>query len=188
MWLALRSRIPDLAYDSSRPLAFSMLADLVHHVRTELNPLQLGRVIHIYSCNLHNQSITGSIQTMCAKLLMNLVDCVIQKDTPEGAAHVLQGLLVSCIDKLGALNAMQKEVIVSAERLKAGEQEKSDIVLIEKSKPISSAAYVNESPDDVIKGASYLLHIVLFPFHHHYPVTRVEIFISNASTWISYCP
>lgn len=148
-------------YDySPRPLAFSMLADLVHHVRTELNPLQLGRIIHIYSCNLHNQSITGSIQTMCAKLLMNLVECVLQKDTPEGAAHVLQGLLTSCIDKLSALNAMQKDVIILEERLKAGEQEKSDIVLIERSKPICSAAYVNESPEDVVKGESQSLHLI----------------------------
>ena len=133
-----------------------MLADLVHHVRTELNPMQLGRVIHIYSCNLHNQSITPSIQTMCAKLLMNLIECVLQKDTPEGAANVLQGLLISCIDKLGALNAMQKDVTTAAERIKAGEQEKSDFFLIEKSKPVSSAAYVLESPDDVLKGVSLL--------------------------------
>lgn len=165
-----------------------MLADLVHHVRTELNPLQLGRVIHIYSCNLHNQSVTGSIQTMCAKLLMGLVECVLQKDTPEGAASVLQGLLISCIDKLGALNAMQKDVVTSAERLKAGEQERSDFVLIEKSKPISSAAYVIESPDDVIRGAS-----LLFSYHRGrylllFSQTRIKILVSNAFTRISYRP
>lgn len=137
-----------------------MLADLVHHVRTELNPLQLGRIIHIYCCNLHKESITPSIQTMCAKLLMGLVECVLQKDTPEGAANVLQGLLIACIDKLGALNAMQKELTASAERLKADEQDKSDFIHIEKSKPVSSAAYVLESPDDAMKGAS-----ILFSYH-----------------------
>jgi transformation/transcription domain-associated protein len=166
-----------------------MLADLVHHVRTELNTLQLARVIYIYCCNLHNQSITTSIQTMCAKLLMNLVECVLQKDTPEGAAKVLQGLLVSCIDKLGALNAMQKDLTASAERLRAGGQEKSDIILIEKSKPTSSAAYVNELPEDVIRGAS-----LLFPYrrglYQYFFVShaRFEILVSNAATWVSYCP
>ncbi|KAF8592382.1 hypothetical protein K439DRAFT_1323691 [Ramaria rubella] len=147
-----------------RPLAFSMLADLVHHVRTELNPLQLGRVIHIYSCNLHNQSLNGAIQTMCAKLLMNLVECVLQKDTPEGSVHVLQGLLITCIDKLGALHAMQQDVVASNQRIKDGEQDKSDVVLIEKAKPMSSAAYVNETLDEVLKESRYLFRTLLHGF------------------------
>ena len=85
---------------------------------------------------------------------MNLVESVMQKDNTDGSVHVLQGLLNTCIDKLGALRAMQKEVVASAQRTRSGERGYMDVVLIEKSKPISAAAYVNETTDDVFKGES----------------------------------
>lgn len=129
-----------------------MLADLVHHVRLELNPLQLGRVIHIYSCNLHNMSLNGAIQTMCAKLLMNLVECVLQKDTPEGSVQVLHALFITCVDKLSALHNMHTEVVAYAQRAKAGKVDQTDIVHIEKMKPVMAAAFVNETLEEVLKG------------------------------------
>jgi transformation/transcription domain-associated protein len=55
-----------------------MLADLLHHVRAELDSTQLRRTIAIYSANLHDESLAPSIQTMCAKLLLNLVDRIIK--------------------------------------------------------------------------------------------------------------
>src|SRR5271154_7107866 len=61
-----------------RPLAYSMLADLLHHVRAELDSNQLRRTIAIYSANLHDDSLAPSIQTMCAKLLLNLIDRIIK--------------------------------------------------------------------------------------------------------------
>lgn len=140
------------SFPLTRPLAFSMLADLVHHVRLELNPLQLGRVIHIYSCNLHNMSLNGAIQTMCAKLLMNLVECVLQKDTPEGSVQVLHALFITCVDKLSALHNMHTEVVAYAQRAKAGKVDQTDIVHIEKMKPVMAAAFVNETLEEVLKG------------------------------------
>lgn len=148
-----------------RPLAFSMLADLVHHVRLQLNSLQLGRVIHIYSCNLHNMSLSGSIQTMCAKLLMNLVDCIAKKDG-AGSVQILQGLLVTCVDKLDALHEMRKETLASVERLKSSETVKSDVIMIEKAKPVEAAAYAKETVDDVFKGDHYAhFFLPLIPFN-----------------------
>jgi transformation/transcription domain-associated protein len=55
-----------------------MLADLLHHVRAELDSNQLRRTIAIYSANLHDESLAPSIQTMCAKLLLNLIDRIIK--------------------------------------------------------------------------------------------------------------
>jgi transformation/transcription domain-associated protein len=54
-----------------------MLADLVHHVRHQLSPAQLARTVYIYSRNLHDPNLAAGIQTMCSKLLLNLVDCII---------------------------------------------------------------------------------------------------------------
>lgn len=68
----------------TRPLAYSTLADLVHHVRGELSLPQLVRVVHLYSRNLHDASLPFSIQTMSAKLLLNIVECIARKNDAEG--------------------------------------------------------------------------------------------------------
>lgn len=77
------------SHETLRPLAYSMLADLVHHVRAELTPTQLAKTVYIYSRNLHDQSLASSIQTMCAKLLLNLVDCIVRIPNGEGIVHAL---------------------------------------------------------------------------------------------------
>ena len=53
-----------------------MLADFVHHVRLELSVEQISRMISLYSRNLHDVSLPLSIQTMSAKLLVNLIDAL----------------------------------------------------------------------------------------------------------------
>ncbi|CAG8568194.1 3969_t:CDS:2, partial [Acaulospora colombiana] len=60
-----------------RPLAYSMLADLAHHVRNELSPLQLSKTVYVYSRNLHDPTLAANIQTMCSKLLLNLTECIV---------------------------------------------------------------------------------------------------------------
>ena len=61
------------SFEILRPLAYSTLADLVHHVRTELTLAQLLKVIHLYARNVHDGTLPFSIQNMSAKLLLNLV-------------------------------------------------------------------------------------------------------------------
>jgi transformation/transcription domain-associated protein len=73
--MARNTNLP-FQYYYDRPLAFSMLADLVHHVRTKLALPQLSRTVYMYSRNLHDNTLACSIQTMCAKLLLNLVECI----------------------------------------------------------------------------------------------------------------
>lgn len=67
-----------------RPLAYSTLADLIHHVRTELSLTQLSKVIFLYSRNIHDSSLPFTIQTMSAKLLLNLVEGIYRKNDLEG--------------------------------------------------------------------------------------------------------
>jgi hypothetical protein len=68
--------LPGYLCEPFRVLAFSMLADLVHHVRMELTSNQLSRVVHIFSRAIHDPMLAVNIQTMCAKLLLNLVECI----------------------------------------------------------------------------------------------------------------
>ncbi|CAO3681372.1 unnamed protein product [Umbelopsis ramanniana] len=92
------------SHDTLRPLAYSMLADLVHHVRSELTPAQLSRTVYIYSRNLHDQSLAPSIQTMCAKLLLNLIDCITKIPNKTEARDLLIRILDSFTSKFAALN------------------------------------------------------------------------------------
>lgn len=69
------------SFETLRPLAHSTLADLVHHVRSEVSALMLGlvtnsnaplqltlkqlsRTIYLYSRNIHDPSLPMGIQTM----------------------------------------------------------------------------------------------------------------------------
>ncbi|XP_068621131.1 transcription-associated protein 1 isoform X2 [Battus philenor] len=72
-------------HESLRPLAYSTLADLVHHVRQLLPLTDLAIAAHLFSKNVHDESLPTSIQTMSCKLLLNLVDCIRQRSEGEGA-------------------------------------------------------------------------------------------------------
>lgn len=63
-------------HESLRPLAYSTLADLVHHVRQNLPHSDLARAVQLFSRNVHDETLPTSIQTMSCKLLLNLVDCI----------------------------------------------------------------------------------------------------------------
>lgn len=75
-----------------RPIAHSVLVDLLHHIRNDLSRNQLSRVIHMYSQNLHDLNFAPNIQTMCAKLLLNIVDCIAQlENKQEGTLPIYSG-------------------------------------------------------------------------------------------------
>lgn len=57
-----------------------MLADLVHHVRAEISLPVLLRIIQTYSKALHDPTLPVGVQTMSAKLLVNLADSVLVED------------------------------------------------------------------------------------------------------------
>ena len=69
--------------ESLRPLAYSTLADLVHHVRQHLPSADLARAVHLFAKNVHDESLPTSIQTMSCKLLLNLVECIRQRSDVE---------------------------------------------------------------------------------------------------------
>ncbi|XP_015774341.1 PREDICTED: transformation/transcription domain-associated protein-like [Acropora digitifera] len=73
--------------ESLRPLAYSTLADLVHHVRTHLPLPHLSLAVHMFSKNVHDDSLLVSIQTMSCKLLLNLVECIRQKSDEQGTVN-----------------------------------------------------------------------------------------------------
>lgn len=79
-----RARRDALAEVSARrPLAYSTLADLVHHVRQHLPLSDLSLAVQLFAKNIDDESLPSSIQTMSCKLLLNLVDCIRSKSEQE---------------------------------------------------------------------------------------------------------
>jgi transformation/transcription domain-associated protein len=44
-------------HESLRPLAYSTLADLVHHVRQHLPFSDLARAVHLFTKNVHDETL-----------------------------------------------------------------------------------------------------------------------------------
>lgn len=67
------------AHETLRPLAFSTIADLVHHVRYQLTIENIASAINLFSKNLHDETLPTYMQTVSCKLLLNLADCLHKK-------------------------------------------------------------------------------------------------------------
>nr|CAH7738954.1 unnamed protein product [Callosobruchus chinensis] len=74
-------------HESLRPLAYSTLAELVHHVRQQLSLADLTRAVHLFSKNVHDDTLATTIQTMSCKVLLNLVDCIRIRSEAENSSE-----------------------------------------------------------------------------------------------------
>lgn len=91
-------------YETMRPLAYSMLADLIHHVRDSLTPDQIRKTVEVYTRNLQDNFPGTSFQTMSAKLLLNMADCIARMQNKVDARHYLIMILNAIGDKFAAMN------------------------------------------------------------------------------------
>ncbi|KAK4242261.1 hypothetical protein C8A03DRAFT_11533 [Achaetomium macrosporum] len=91
-------------YESMRPLAYSMLADLIHHVRESLSPEQIRKTVQVYTRNLQDNFPGTSFQTMSAKLLLNMAEFIARMPNKVDARHYLIMILNAIGDKFAAMN------------------------------------------------------------------------------------
>jgi phosphatidylinositol kinase/protein kinase (PI-3 family) len=77
------------ALQTLRPFAYHFLAELVHHVRLELKIPQLSKIIFMFSLNVHDPTLSYSMQTTSIKLLLNLIEGIIHRNDSEGQGRVL---------------------------------------------------------------------------------------------------
>ncbi|XP_044469342.1 transformation/transcription domain-associated protein-like isoform X3 [Mangifera indica] len=81
-------------FETLWPLAYSLLAEIVHHVRGDLTLSQLSRIIYLFSRNMHDASLSLSIHTTCARLMLNLVAPIFEKGVDQHSmdeARILSG-------------------------------------------------------------------------------------------------
>ncbi|XP_028982080.1 transformation/transcription domain-associated protein [Diachasma alloeum] len=106
-------------HESLRPLAYSTLADLVHHVRQLLPLSDLARAVHLFSKNVHDQSLPTTIQTMSCKLLLNLVECIRQRSDAENSTQgreLLMRMLEVFVLKFKTITKLQMPVLLNKAR------------------------------------------------------------------------
>ncbi|XP_078446328.1 phosphatidylinositol 3- and 4-kinase family protein with FAT domain-containing protein isoform X2 [Wolffia australiana] len=108
--------------ESAKPLAYSLLAEIVHHVRGELSLPQLSRVVYLFSRSLHDSSLNLSIRTTCARLLLNLVEPIfekgIDKPTMDEARNLLGRILDAFVGKFRSLKHNIPRLLEGAEAVK----------------------------------------------------------------------
>ena len=153
-----------------RPLVVSMLADLMHHVRQELTTEQMVRVINLHAQLLHDATLAPSIQTMCVKLLLNLVETIVVKHA-EQSVPMLQGIFDAFLAKLPELYRLGQDLRVLHGRDAADEEDAlapdaggAEAVQIERARPVQSAVAVLEQVADPLKNARFLFRNLLFGF------------------------
>ena len=116
-------------HESLRPLAYSTLADLVHHVRKQLPLSDLARAIHLFSKNVHDQSLPTSIQTMSCKLLLNLVECItlrIDEDNATQCRELLMRMLEVFVLKFKIITKLQMPILMNKAKTNSGADLKAD--------------------------------------------------------------
>ena len=94
------------SFDTVRTIAYSTLAELIHHVRADLTVEQLSTCIHVYTRNLHDNTLHFTLQAMSSKLLLNLVEQMSRKNDPT-----LRSLLIKILDTyVNKIYSIRKEV------------------------------------------------------------------------------
>lgn len=123
-------------YENMRPLAYSMLADLIHHVRDSLTPMQIRKTVEVYTKNLQDNFPGTSFQTMSAKLLLNMAECIAKMENKVDARHYLIMILNAIGDKFAAMNRQYANAVkMSKAYAKQTKEQTQDTYLSDKSQP-----------------------------------------------------
>ncbi|KAJ2613804.1 transcription-associated protein 1 [Coemansia sp. RSA 1365] len=97
-----------------KPFAFSMLADLMHHIRSELSPAQLTRMVDFYAGCMHDQSLSSGVHTMCAKLLHNITECIMLIPDKRHGRVLLLSILRTFVSSFAAIGGSAAAAIDNA--------------------------------------------------------------------------
>lgn len=102
--------------ETLRPLAYSTMADLIHHVRAELTPAQIWKTVRVYCKNIQDNALPISFQIMSAKLLLNLVDRIMHLQDKAEGRKIMMMILDSFVQRFSTLNKSYKHIMKSRNR------------------------------------------------------------------------
>lgn len=100
-------------HETLRPLAYSTIADLVHHVRAELTSDQIWKTVGVYCKNMQDYTLPTSFQIMSAKLLLNLVERIMKLPDKAEGRQIMVLILNAFVQRFAALNRTYNHVMES---------------------------------------------------------------------------
>ncbi|KAK7060621.1 transcription-associated protein 1 [Paramarasmius palmivorus] len=149
--------------DMLRTGVYTAVADLFHHLRSELTFPQLTRLVHMHLRLLHNRTYGIQVHILASKILFGTPDTAVTKESPENAARLLEVILDSCLNRLDALVYTYDELMASAERRKE-ETAVQDAVSIEQARPVGGAFFAIEKSEEVLAESRLLFKLLLHGF------------------------
>lgn len=98
-----------------RPLAYSTLADMIHHVRDMLTLVQVGKIVDFYGKRIHDTRLPLSIQTTSIRLLLNLVDISAKNIEVDGwhGRNILSRILLVISAKFGSILSILPRAVLN---------------------------------------------------------------------------
>ncbi|KAF1795317.1 Glycosyltransferase, GlcNAc [Phytophthora cactorum] len=112
-----------------RPLAYSTLADMIHHVRDMLTLTQVSTIVDFYGKRIHDPTLPISIQTTSIRLLLNLVDISAKNEDPDAwkGRNILSRILLIISGKFGTTLANLPVALATTVRNKSS-GDRSDLL------------------------------------------------------------
>uniref|UniRef100_A0A914VHX2 Transformation/transcription domain-associated protein n=1 Tax=Plectus sambesii TaxID=2011161 RepID=A0A914VHX2_9BILA len=144
------------ANETLRPLVFSMLADLVHHVRQQLNYVALSSSVHLFSRCIHDPTLPAYVQAMCCKLMLNLVECIVnttERHPDQSIRELLFYMLEVFIRKFKVVAVQHLPAIMEKHSATNGEEVTSKVngndAIEKESEPDASPAEPEKREEEV---------------------------------------
>ncbi|KAF9057606.1 hypothetical protein BJ165DRAFT_1520972 [Panaeolus papilionaceus] len=148
-----------------RPVIYSAIADLVHHVKAELSSNQLQRVLQVYSSLVHNPSLPINLNTTFLKMMFGLTEVIHSKMPEQDAKRLLLALFDTCLEKLEGLCVIHADVCAAVERNKTQSgDEVPNASWIEKNRPVGGSTGLMEKPEEVIHESRLVFRALLHGF------------------------
>lgn len=112
-------------HETLRPLAYSTMADLVHHVRQELKAEQIWKTVRVYCKNMQDNTLATSFQIMSAKLLLNLVERIMKLPGKDEGRQIMVLILNAFVERFSSLNRSYSH-IMKREKQKSSKEKGGD--------------------------------------------------------------
>ena len=143
--------------ENLRPLAYSFLAELVHHMKAELTLPQIRRAIYIFSRNMQDNTLPLSTHMTCARLMHHLVESIFRMRANSTQSEEVRAFLVrilyATVAKFRTLRASIPALVETANDLEKAIKAKAAKVNREEKPSEPKSAVVTEKSDVEMKDA-----------------------------------
>ncbi|GAM17862.1 hypothetical protein SAMD00019534_010370 [Acytostelium subglobosum LB1] len=139
------------SYEALRFIAYSSLADFIHHMRNDLTLAHIAKVVTLYSKHLHDSTNHFSIQAISAKLFISIVEYIPRKPDPEFKARsIIYKIFEAFINKFVSLKKQIPKLLQQQKQQQEQQQQQQQQAQLDESSSATSGA---AAPADARKDA-----------------------------------